>query len=401
MDGIPFLISTLVNDECIANTLLDTGCLSYGAVTQYFATKNNLQRIDITPRGLTGFDGPSTSRVIQVAAATIDIDSHREQAFFYVVPKIASHDIILSLPQIRKQKVKVSPAESEYEIGTSSTIVRNRARKPNKDISYIVILAIGFTSLIRRKKTRNNIKIFAISLADIQKALTVRKKTDPRTKLPKHFHSHLRVFNADAAAEQPPLRGPEVDHAIEIEKKNGKEQRIPWGPLYNMSRDELLILRTILTKLLDKGFIRVSNSPAAAPVLFVRKPGGGLRFCVDYRGLNQITRKDRYPLPLVYEILRNIGKAKQFTKLDVVAAFHRIRIAAGDEWKTAFRTRYGLFEWMVTPFGLANAPSTFQRYINWVLRDFLDEFCLVYVDDILIYTDGTRKEYRKYVRKVL
>jgi len=77
-----------------------------------------------------------------------------------------------------------------------------------------------------------------------------------------------------------------------------------------MSRDELLILRTILTKLLDKGFIRVSNSPAAAPVLFVRKPGGGLRFCVDYRGLNQITRKDRYPLPLVYEILRNIGKAK-------------------------------------------------------------------------------------------
>ena len=98
-----------------------------------------------------------------------------------------------------------------------------------------------------------------------------------------------------------------------------------------MSRDELLVLRKTLTEYLDKGFIRVSNSPAAAPVLFVRKPGGGLRFCVDYRGLNKITRKDRYPLPLIYETLRDIGKAKWFTKVDVITAFHKIRIAKGNE----------------------------------------------------------------------
>jgi len=122
--------------------------------------------------------------------------------------------------------------------------------------------------------------------------------------------------------------------------------------------------------MLDKGFIRVSNSPAAAPVLFVRKPGGGLRFCVDYCGLNKITRKDRYLLPLIYETLRNIAKARWFTKLDVIAAFYKIRIAEGSEWMTAFGTRYGLYEWLVTPFGLANAPSTFQKYINWVLRGF-------------------------------
>jgi transposase InsO family protein len=145
----------------------------------------------------------------------------------------------------------------------------------------------------------------------------------------------------------------------------------------------------------------VSNSPAAAPVLFVRKPGGGLRFCVDYRGLNKITRKDRYPLPLIYETLRNIGQAKWYTKLDVVAAFHKIRIAEGDEWMTAFRTRYGLFEWMVTPFGLANAPSTFQKYINWALRDYLDDFCSAYVDDILIYSGGSREEHQEHVQKVL
>ena len=131
-----------------------------------------------------------------------------------------------------------------------------------------------------------------------------------------------------------------------------------------MSRDELLVLRKTLTDLLDKGFIRVSNSPAAAPVLFAKKPGGGLRFCVNYRGLNHISRKDRYPLPRINETFKRISRAKWFTKLDVISAFHKIRIQEGDEWKTAFRTRYGLFEWLVTLFGLANAPSTFQKYVN-------------------------------------
>lgn len=168
-----------------------------------------------------------------------------------------------------------------------------------------------------------------------------------------------------------------------------------------MSREELLVLRKTLTDYLDKGFIRVSHSSAVAPVLFAKKPGGGLRFCVDYRGLNRLTKKDRYPLPLIHETLRNISKAKWFTKLDVIAAFHRLRINEGDEWMTAFRTRYGLFEWMVTPFGLANAPSTFQKYINWALRDYLDEFCSAYMDDILIYTDGTKEEHEKQVTLVL
>ena len=98
-----------------------------------------------------------------------------------------------------------------------------------------------------------------------------------------------------------------------------------------MSRDKLLVLRKTLIDLLNKGFIRVSNSPAAAPVLFVKKPGGGLRFCVNYRGLNRITKKDRYLLPLIYETLRNISKAKWFTKLNVIAVFYKIRITDGDE----------------------------------------------------------------------
>ena len=104
---------------------------------------------------------------------------------------------------------------------------------------------------------------------------------------------------------------------------------------------------------------------------------------------------------MIYETFRNIGKAKWYIKLDVRTAFHKIRITESDEWMIAFRTRYGFFEWLVTPFGLANAFNTFQRYINWALRDFLNEFCLVYVDDILIYIDGSRTEHQKQVKKVL
>lgn len=168
-----------------------------------------------------------------------------------------------------------------------------------------------------------------------------------------------------------------------------------------MSREELLVLRKTLTDLLKKGWIRSSSSPAAAPVLFARKPNGGLRLCVDYRGLNAITIPDRYPLPLFKETLRQLSKARWFTKLDVKSAFHRIRIREGDEWLTAFRCRLGLFEWLVTPFGLVNAPATFQRYINDQLREHLDRDATAYMDDVLAYTSGTEKDHWDTVRSIL
>jgi hypothetical protein len=171
--------------------------------------------------------------------------------------------------------------------------------------------------------------------------------------------------------------------------------------MYGMNRDELLVLRKIFTDLLDKEFIRVSNSAAAALVLLAHKPGGGVRFCVDYRALNKIIIKDRYPLPLISETLRNIAKAKWYIKLDIIAAFHQMRITKGEKWKTVFRTRFGLYEWNVMPFGLSNAPSAFQRYINWVLRDILDDFVTAYADDILIYSFGNLEDHRQKVQNVL
>lgn len=154
-----------------------------------------------------------------------------------------------------------------------------------------------------------------------------------------------------------------------------------------MSVEELQVLRKYLNEQLENGFIRASKSKAAAPVLFAKKQGGGLRFCVDYRGLNSITIKNRYSLPLVRETLSRLSTAKFYSKLEIIAAFNHIRIAEGQEWIAAFNTRYGLFETLVMPFGLSNVPATFQARNNKVLRPYLDIFFTTYIDDILIYSD--------------
>ena len=135
--------------------------------------------------------------------------------------------------------------------------------------------------------------------------------------------------------------------------------------------------------------------------MFAKKKDRTLRFCVDYRQLNNITIKNRYTLPLIQELQDRLRGAQWFTKLDVRDAYHMVRMKKGEEWKTAFRMRYGHYEYTVMPFGLTNAPATFQALINDTLREHLDDFVVVYLDDILIYTKGTLAEHQKQVRKVL
>ncbi|KAI1002680.1 hypothetical protein K3495_g5519 [Podosphaera aphanis] len=377
MDGEPFVVKSLLKEISFANTLIDTGCLSYGLCDTSFANRNNLTRLSVRPRGVTGFDGKVSSQIKEVVVVDIDLDGHKQSKVFLYVAPIGLYDMILGMLWITSQDVRINGPRSQMTIQSTGTIVRSRdafLAEQTGQKKIVQVSAVSFAYLTKNHH-KKNLEVFAASIADINKALAVKTRSDPKEKLPMHYHEFLDVFDHKKAEILPPSRGRGIDHEIQIESHNGEEAKIPWGPLYNMSRDELLVLRKTLTELLDKGFIRVSSSPAAAPVLFVKKPGGGLRFCVDYRGLNRITRKDRYPLPLICETLRSISKAKWFTELDVTAAFHKIRIAEEDEWKTAFQTRYGLYEWLVTPFGLANAPSTFQKYINWALEKYLDDFC--------------------------
>lgn len=148
------------------------------------------------------------------------------------------------------------------------------------------------------------------------------------------------------------------------------------------------------------GLIRPSSSPAAAPFFFVSKKDGGLRPCIDYRGLNNITRKNKYPLPLMSTAFERLQGATVFTKLDLRNAYHLVRIQPSDEWKIAFITPSGHYEYLVMPFGLSNSPGVFQALINDVLREFLEICVFVYLDDILIFSKSL-KDHVGHVRAVL
>lgn len=159
-----------------------------------------------------------------------------------------------------------------------------------------------------------------------------------------------------------------------------------------MSPAELKALEDYINEAFAKGWIRESKSPTGAPILFVPKKSGKLCLYVDYRGLNALTIKNRYLLPLINELLNRLNGSVVFSKIDLRNAYYRIQIREGDEWKTAFRTRYGYYEYLVIPFGLTNAPATFQAYINRTLRSYVNVFYIVYLDDILIFSRST-KEY--------
>lgn len=216
----------------------------------------------------------------------------------------------------------------------------------------------------------------------------------PHTTLPTKYLQYSDVFSKDKSTQLPPHRP--YDCAIELE--DGATP--PFGPLYRLSQAENEALRVHVEENRALGFVRPSSSSAGAPVLFVKKKDGTLRLVVDYRGINRITRKNRYPLPLIDSLLDQMSGRVIFTKLDLRGAYNLVRVKSGDEWKTAFRTPYGLFEYTVMPFGLTNAPATFQAFMNDIFKDFLDIFVIVYLDDILIFSTN-QTEHNKHVSLVL
>ena len=225
------------------------------------------------------------------------------------------------------------------------------------------------------------------------KSTTISEKID-LSSIPEEYHEYTDVFSKSKAETLAPYHP--YDLWIDLEKYSHPLV----GTIYSLSKFEQETLKKFIDENLTNEFIRSTSSPHGALVLFVKKKDGSLRLCVDFRGLNRITKKDRYPLPLISNLLDSPCKARIYTKIDLRHAYHLVCIAEGDKWKTAFCTRYGAFEWSVMPFGLTNVPATFQCFMNDVFSDLLDVCIVVYLDDILIYSDDIM-QHRSYVTEVL
>ncbi|XP_060181990.1 uncharacterized protein LOC132611597 [Lycium barbarum] len=213
----------------------------------------------------------------------------------------------------------------------------------------------------------------------------------PVKELMKEFED---VMPQDMSKRLPPRRT--VDHEIALVPGAKPPARAP----YRMSQPELTEFRRQLTEMLDTGIIVPSKSPYGSPVLFQKKHDGTLRLCVDYRALNKITVKNKYPIPLMADSFDRLGGATVFTKIDLKTCYWQVRIAEGDESKTTCVTRYGSFDFLVMPFSLTNAPATFCTLMNQVFREYIDEFVVVYLDDIVVYSK-TLGEHLEHLRKVL
>ncbi|KAL5567930.1 hypothetical protein UlMin_024505 [Ulmus minor] len=207
----------------------------------------------------------------------------------------------------------------------------------------------------------------------------------------------VREFLDVFPAELPGIP-PDRDISFEIKLLPGSAP-VSKAP-YRMAPAELKELQIQLQELLDKGFIRPSYSPWGAPVLFVKKKDGTLRMCIDYRELNKLTIKNKYPLPRIDDLFDQLKGAANFSKIDLRSGYHQLRIKDNDVPKTAFRTRYGHYEFLVMPFGLTNAPAAFMDLMNRVFVKYLDKFIIVFIDDILVYSK-TPEEHEEHLRVTL
>ncbi|SYW85585.1 uncharacterized protein UHO2_01829 [Ustilago hordei] len=407
-------LSGMVQDHP-ARILADTGA-GLSIVSDSFISKYQIPTKPIKTRSIHGVTGHQLS-INSSASMQVSIGTHNLGVVEASVADTADYDLILGFTELRRLKPTIQWDTGQLEFKTQEQdrpprrppeaaragdlTMRRPTLHGNEFVSAEHILRaaledgpIGFMLL---EEPPSSLPAFGFVPTGADKGVEMEVEVDKvvtAADIPKPYQ-HLRDVFDEVEADKLPHH---TEHDLHLELIEGGKP--PQGPLYLKGPKEMSELRRYLDENLEKGFIRPSKSPARSPVLFVPKKDGGLRLCVDYRGLNEITVKNRAPLPLIEEQLFLLRKARIYTKLDLRAAYNLIRIAKGDEWKTAFGTQLGLYEYLVMPFGLANAPAHFQSFINDIFRDIIGVYVVVYLDDFLIFSD-TEEVHVKHVTEVL
>ena len=375
--------------------LLDCGA-NRNFIAQRFVNEHSLPTTE-EPSGGNIYlaDGTMLKGGKSVPMASVRIGTYWDCLPLEVVT-LYNYDIILGMkwftrhePQIN-WRAKICTLKSKYQ-GKNITL---RGIKQNGSSKCQMITALQIKRAMKNAKEIFSVVVRGIPdpgedpVASSNEVKDVTFQQQMKTLLEQHAQTFQEVLTF------PPPRA--VDHQIPLEEGT----RPIFQGTYRMSFQELTEMRKQLTDLQNRGFIRPSTSDWGAPVLFVRKKDGTMRLCVDYRALNKATVKNRYPLPRVEDLMDRLHGATVFSKIDLLSGYYQVRVAAEDIKKTAFRTRYGHYEFMVMPFGLTNAPATFMHLMNSVLAPYLDKFVIVYLDDILIYS-RTLEEHIHHVDEVL
>ena len=300
----------------------------------------------------------------------------------FVVVKMDDFDVVLGMEFLLEHQVIPMPlAKCLVITGPTPSVVQTDLRQPD---------GLKMISAMQLKKglSRDEPTFMAIPLKSSENS----GETVPK-EIMRVLEKYRDVMPDSLPKSLPPRRM--IDHEIELVPG----AKPPAKNAYRMAPPELAELRKQLDELLNAGFIRPAKAPYGAPVLFQRKKDGSLRLCIDYRALNKLTVRNKYPLPIITDLFDRLHGAKYFSKLDLRSGYYQVRIAEGDEPKTTCVTRYGAFEFLVMPFGLTNAPATFCTLMNQVFHEYLDKFVVVYLDDIVVYST-TMEEHRDHLQKV-
>ena len=322
-----------------------------------------------------------------------------EEKFDFYVTSLGPEKVILGLPWLRHRNPQIN-----WQKGTMRL---NADQGVGPEPFEVEVTRIAANRMERRRLLAEKVLTtsqdevyclvgFTYSQQIAEKAIAAKGKKTFEEMVPIQYRDFAKVFSEEESQHLPEHQP--WDHAIDLEPDAVQHWKIKSYPMSPAEQEEL---DKFLKEHVAKGYLVPSKSPMVSPIFFIKKKDGKLRLVQDYRRLNKITIKNRYPLPLAADIINRLTKAKYFTKFDVRWGYHNIRIKEGDEWKGAIVTNRGLYEPKVMYFGMTNSPATFQALMNSVFADLIAKGdVVVYMDDILIYTPDL-KEHRKVVREVL